>query len=246
MNATEVPLQGVVIGNGMYNMKLQYPTLGAIAYANGLIDEKVLVQMDERQADCLRMVEASPATAGTYCENKTVWWLYSAQAAGELFYYDIGLTDAAWFDDLTKAMSTYLNRADVKAALHVPPSGRWVQSDETGPVGDALLPDWTVDSDVVVERLLALGLRVRMYNGVRDVSSCNHLGNLAVARALRWAGAKAFAAAPNRPWPSAQRVEGHVRSAGLLQFATVLRTGHLVPTVVPQVFAALLDMMLGE
>ena len=244
VNASEVPLQGVVIGNGMYNMKLQYGTMGQLALGAGIIDERMAAEMAVRQDKCMAMIDSSPATAGIYCEQQTVWWLYSAAAAGELFYYDVGLTDASWFDDLTAAMGTYLNRADVKATLHVPPSGAWVQSDETGPVGDALLNDWTVDSDVVVEALLGLGLKVRMYNGVRDMSSCNHLGNLAVAKHLKWAGAAGFAAAPNVPWPSAKVVEGHVRTSGLLQFATVLRTGHLVPTVVPKIFAQLLDMFL--
>ena len=34
---------------------------------------------------------------------------------------------------------------------------------------------------MVVAQLLRLGYRVRFYNGVRDLSSCNHLGNLNVA-----------------------------------------------------------------
>ena len=53
-----------------------------------------------------------------------------------------------------------------------------------------------------------------------------------------------FAAAPNQPWPSAMNVEGHIRSSGNFSYATVLRTGHLVPTVVPDVFARLLEMVL--
>jgi carboxypeptidase C (cathepsin A) len=133
---------------------------------------------------------------------------------------------------------------DVKAALHVGDGAKWTQSDETGPVADALLPDWTVDSDVVVEKLLALQLKVRMYNGVRDLSSCNHLGNQAVLNQLQWAGAGKYAQAPTLPWPSPSNVEGYMRDGGLLKYATVLRTGHLVPTVVPGVFKTLLAMML--
>ena len=49
VNATDIPLQGVVIGNGMYNMKLQYPTLSKIAFANGLIDERVAAELETRQ-----------------------------------------------------------------------------------------------------------------------------------------------------------------------------------------------------
>lgn len=245
INATEIPLKGVLIGNGMYNMKLQYPTLAAIAMAAGVIDQSVGEELEKRQASCLSMISREPATAGDFCENVTVRWLYSETGpAGKLFYYDVGLSDGSFFDTLTATLGAYLNRQDVKAALHVGDGAKWTQSDETGPVADALLPDWTVDSDVVVEKLLALQLKVRMYNGVRDLSSCNHLGNQAVLNQLQWAGAGKYAQAPTLPWPSPSNVEGYMRDGGLLKYATVLRTGHLVPTVVPGVFKTLLAMML--
>ena len=244
VNASEINLQGVVIGNGMYNMKLQYQTLGKIAYAAGVIDEKILEEVNSRQADCLGMIDREPSTAGDYCENVTVRWLYNANGpAGELFYYDAGLSDGSFFGTLTARLSSYLNRADVKAALHTA-GATWTQADETGPVADALLPDWTVNSDVVLEKLLALKLKVRLYNGVRDLSSCNHIGNLDVLLNLSWEGAKTFVAAPSAVWPSGKQVEAYVRDAGLLKYATVLRTGHLVPTVVPQIFKRLLAAVL--
>jgi len=48
VNATEIPLQGVAIGNGMYNMKLQYPSVGPMAYSAGVIDERTLTEMGTR------------------------------------------------------------------------------------------------------------------------------------------------------------------------------------------------------
>lgn len=211
---------------------------------------------------------------------------------------------------------TRLSALDGSAA---PPCMRvqatWVQADERGPVANALLADWTVRSDVVVEELLHLGLHVAMYNGVRDLSSCNHIGNLQ-ARRMRMrlprcshrplglvllpfhsssllaaplapiaanapslhpnltrpeplssaplvlhrrmlcqvllrlcssAGSPCpdFSVAPNLPWPSTQQVNGHIRTSGNLSYATVLRTGHLVPTVVPAAFKELLEMLLA-
>ena len=121
------------------------------------------------------------------------------------------------------------------------------QADETGPVAAALLPDWTVNSDTVVAALLELGYKVNMYNGVRDLSSCNHIGNEAVLAALcKPAGSPcaAYAAAPAVPWPSAANTQGYMRTAGNLTYATVLRTGHLVPTVVPKSYATLLAMLI--
>lgn len=156
----------------------------------------------------------------------------------------VGISDGTYFDDITRSMSTFLNDPATKAALHAE-GGHWTEADETGPVGDALLRDWTVNSDVVVEELLKRKLKVRMYNGVRDLSSCNHLGNLAVLLNLDWEGKAEFAAAPFTPWPSGDQVNGHMRRAGLLEYATVLRTGHLVPTIVPKVYAALLADFIG-
>ena len=188
----------MVIGNGMYNMALQYPSIGEIAFAAGVIDKPMLAQMESRQRQCVARIASAPADAGLYCERVTVYWLFSAQGAGELFYYDVGLPDARFFDDTTRAMGRYLNRDDVKAAVHAE-GARWVQADEKGPVADALLADWAVNSDVVVGALLRLGHRVNMYNGVRDLSSCNHIGNEAVLDALCKADGSPCAGYPAAP-----------------------------------------------
>ena len=96
--------------------------------------------------------------------------------------------------------------------------------------------------------LLRLGYKVGMYNGVRDLSSCNHLGNEAVLSALctpSKSPCPGYDKALAVPWPSAKQTEGYMRKAGNLTYATVLRTGHLVPTVVPKVYATLLAMLLA-
>jgi hypothetical protein len=79
-------------------------------------------------------------------------------------------------------------------------------------------------------------------------SSCNHLGNEAVLDALCAPSSSPCAGydrTPAVPWPSAKQVDGYLRTHGNLSYATVLRTGHLVPTVVPKVYATLLDMFIG-
>ena len=248
INATEIPLQGVTIGNGMYNMALQYPSVGQMAYGAGVIDGSMLTEMESRQKQCVDMIKAQPKTAGQFCENVTVYWLFNKPdaAAGELFYYDIGLSDATYFDTITNAMGNYLNREDVKKAVHAE-GATWTQADEKGPVADHLLPDWTVNSDVVVKTLLELGYKANMYNGVRDCSSCNHIGNEAVLDALckpSTSPCAGYAASQAKPWPSIQQTDGYIRKAGNLTYATVLRTGHLVPTVVPKVYATLLEMLI--
>ena len=56
---------------------------------------------------------------------------------------------------------------------------RWRQADEEGPVAEALLEDFESEQGLrAIEALLEKGYRVVSYNGVRDGSVCNHLGNL--------------------------------------------------------------------
>jgi vitellogenic carboxypeptidase-like protein len=246
VNATEVPLKGIIVGNGLYHERIQYTTLGDFAFNAGVIDEKLLAEMHRREKQCLQAIDQGQTRAGDFCENITVRWLYTGPdaAAGELFYYDLGMTDASALDTLTTSMGAYLNREDVKAALHAQ-NATWQCADEVGPVAQALYADFTKPSAPVVAALLETGKEVMLYNGVRDGSVCNHVGNLKSLLSLEWSGKVDFAAAPNKPWPSAKDVMGHVRSARNLRFATVMRTGHLVPTVVPDSYAQLLDMVLS-
>jgi len=242
-SAPEIPLQGIVVGNGMYNEPVQYSSIGEVAYGEGIIDENLLKEVELRQEKCLDAIGRKEPKAGDFCENVTVRWLYTGPdaVAGELFYYDFGMKDASELDVISSKMGTYLNHPDVKAALHAGNS-TWVNADEVGPVAVALAPDFTIPSYPVIEKLLALGKEVFLYNGVRDGSVCNHIGNLRALLALEWPGKEEFHASRNVPWPSPKTVMGHVRVARNLRFATVMRTGHLVPTVQPEAFAEMLDM----
>ena len=81
-----------------------------------------------------------------------------------------------------------------------------------------------------------------------DLSSCNHIGNEAVLRELCKAPSSpcaGFNDAASKPWPDAKTTHGYLRQFGNLTYATVLRTGHLVPTVVPDAFKTLLALFLG-
>jgi carboxypeptidase C (cathepsin A) len=240
----EVPLQGVIIGNGLYNATAGYSKVRDYAFGAGVIDEHAYAALGSRQDACLAKIRHGDDDAGMFCENTTVYWIYSDAVAGKLFYYDLGLTDLD-MDSITTAMGKYLNRADVREALHVG-DHQWVQADESGPVSDNLLSDFAKPSTTVLAQVLDAGYRVAMYNGVRDGSVCNHMGNLETILNLPWSETPGFAAARQEPWKLNGKVAGNERRHKGLSFTILYGTGHLVPVVIPETFATFVKSITSE
>lgn len=242
----ELPLKGVIIGNGVYSGKIQAPTVPDFAYASGVIDERGYEAAKTKFQHCVQLIEeGSLKEAEEFCEDSVRWLYASNKSAGGVFYYDLGLPDASFLDRITDQLSKYLNSAPTREALHVG-LRTWRQSDETGPVADALLADFETEQGMrVIEALLEKGYQVVSYNGVRDGSVCNHLGNLLSLKALQWPGRSAFADAATEPWRPLGQLAGYKRSAHPLSYYTVLYTGHLVPMIVPDVARALIGEIVG-
>jgi vitellogenic carboxypeptidase-like protein len=244
----ELNLQGVIIGNGMYKPLVAYPTIPEYAFNQGILDEHSYRLAREKMGECVRMIELGQnKEAKVYCEN-VVYWMYGATGPGAgQFYYDLGQADGDFFDHLTKAMGDWLNSEATRKALHVG-DAHWVQSDEHGPVADALVADFVTDQSLhVLEDLLKVGkYRIVNYNGVRDGSLCNHVGNLQSLNDLEWSGQLRWRESFNRPFHVDGKVAGFVREYEQLSYYTLLRTGHLVPTVVPEVGLALISSIVDK
>merc|ERR1712113_76873 len=185
-------------------------------------------------------------SAGDFCEDATVRWLYN-EVVHMPMYYDLGLTDLD-LDSITMSMGSWLNSHHVKRALHTT-GHAWVNNDEVGPVAEALRSDFRIESTPLIADAVEKGYRVALYNGVRDGSVCNHLGNIAALLEMDkiWKFRGQFAAVDESPmWFQAspaqkQRVAGFHRILNAFSFTKFLNAGHLVPTVVPEEFSAYID-----
>lgn len=242
----ELPLKGVIIGNGVYSGKIQNPTVPDFAYGHGLIDERQYKVAQDKAAHCVALIEDGQLKeAEKFCEDAVRWLYASNETAGGVFYYDVGLPDASFLDVITNKLSEYLNSPATRDALHVG-NRTWRQADEEGPVADALLDDFETEQGMrAIEDLLEKGFQVVSYNGVRDGSVCNHLGNLLSMKALHWHGQDDFVKATTQPWRPLGKLAGYKRSAKTLSYYTLLNTGHLVPMVVPDVALTLINQIVG-
>jgi len=245
---SELDLQGVIIGNGMYKPLVQYPTIPEYAFNQGILDEHSYSLAQEKTSDCLQMIKLGQyAEAKVFCEA-VVDWIYNTNETGAgQFYYDLGMADGKFFDDLTDAMGNWLNSKATREALHIG-DHTWVQADEKGPVADALIADFVTDQSlhVLADLLETNKYRVVNYNGVRDGSLCNHVGNLKALNEIPWSGQLRWRETYNKPFYVSGNVAGFKREFGRLAYYTLLRTGHLVPIVVPEVGLALIEGIIDK
>ncbi|XP_062242317.1 cathepsin A-like [Platichthys flesus] len=123
------------------------------------------------------------------------------------------------------AQMNWLNRGDVKKALHIPD----------------VLPPWDICSDEVGEnytnlcptmkdvylKLLSLGLRALVYNGDTDMA-CNFLGDQWFVEDL---GIKATT--KYQHWIHEEQIAGFYQQFGNVTFLTVKGAGHMVPQWAP-------------
>lgn len=127
----------------------------------------------------------------------------------------------------------YLNRADVRAAIHASATPhRYVECAD--PPYTALVKQ---DGKGVTKELaeaLQAGVRTLVYSGQFDLI-CNHLSTETVLNALPWSGKAEWNKAPSGVWLLDKRPVGYQRSFKNLQSLLVLDAGHMVPMDVPVV-----------
>ncbi|KAM7424046.1 hypothetical protein PAMA_000417 [Pampus argenteus] len=121
------------------------------------------------------------------------------------------------------AQTNWLNRGDVRKALHIP----------------ATLPKWDICSDNlnytmlyptvkdVYLKLLSLGLRALVYNGDTDMA-CNFLGDQWFVEDLGFKATTKY-----QTWIHEDQVAGFYQRFGNITFLTVKGAGHMVPQWAP-------------
>lgn len=244
-----VDVQGMAIGNGWFDPPNQYD-VSDFAHGVGMISHGQFLTLQKKRAECVRGL-ASGRYFNPVCFSllDEVVAATGTESTGYVSLYDYRLFDNPGnreFPPGHKIVEGYLNRAEVKAALHAaespmvfqectdPPYDHLKQQDGLGVMGE-------------VKRVLESGkVRALFFNGAFDVI-CNHVGNEVALKQLAWSGQSAFLEAPRGVWlphGSAQgggtKPGGYAKGGGALTYLVVLNAGHMVPLDVP---AAALDMI---
>lgn len=123
---------------------------------------------------------------------------------------------------------TYLNRADVRKALHVPadyPPLKDNWSKQIAKNYQAQVNDSYVHT---VQTLLDAGVKLRIVSGLNDAKDCNFLGTEAWLQKLKGKAAAEFKSSAAVQWKDEKKnVLGFVQGKGQLGWLKVLNAGHM-------------------
>lgn len=135
-----VPLAGLAVGNGVFRPLLQYGAVAPVAQAFGYIDDSGVARVDAALRRCEAALAATPHDApreayhrvNSVCDGVESE-AYDSKAAP--FIYDVRVTASNPFARsgsvigcLGECLGRYLNRDDVRDALHVT-GHEWVNAD---------------------------------------------------------------------------------------------------------------------
>jgi hypothetical protein len=143
---------------------------------------------------------------------------------------------------LNSTYANFFNKPEVKKALNAPMDVEWLQcipgagrrlQEEKLP-GALLLAHDKPESVVpyVAELLDEAGIRVIIYNGDRDMSTCAQ-GSEMLLDGMDWSGAEGWKTGQRGLWMVDDQVAGFAKSYKGLDFVVVYNSGHLVPANVP-------------
>ncbi|KIY47803.1 alpha/beta-hydrolase [Fistulina hepatica ATCC 64428] len=235
-----INLTSVMIGNGLSDLYSMIPSYWDMTCTAASIPPILDI------ATCVRMRTMIPRCETWMkdaCLNKfdSVECAAAVGVCGDVFSrmnpYDIsrecegGLSESLCYP-VTKVISSFLDRSDIRAQLGVDPAVSTNFTSCSAKVATAF--GTTLDSFYPstghIEALLERGVHILLYVGSYDWI-CNWVGNDRMARALQWSGQAAFAAAPFSDWRIDGVPAGKIRSVegGLLTFATIDGAGHMVP-----------------
>ncbi|KAI0276746.1 serine carboxypeptidase [Russula aff. rugulosa BPL654] len=255
---TPINLTSVIIGNGITDpftmVEGYYSMTCTSATVPPVLDISTCIRMKKALPRCKQWMkgacidqydEMNCRAATVFCSTE----LSDPYVATGLNYYDIsrpcGDPESLCYP-VTRVISHFLDRPDVRTALGVDPQVPGNFSACSATVGKAFnaAQDGLHSSTEYVSALLARRVRVLIYVGTYDWI-CNWIGNEAWTRTLEWHGEKDFASLPLREWKVDGHVVGKTRSAHGLTFATVDGAGHMVPYDKPTEALALINRWLA-
>ncbi len=215
-----VRLGGTIIAAGWVDPVVQQSMDTTYALSHGLITAADKEQLDATYESCRVAVEAqSPSSveANDVCSQVKDG---IARISGR-YLLNLGVSA----DPPTDPVVAYLNRADVRAAIHARPLGTFDFFSEA--IGDRYEVGVQDSYRPVVQSLLDAGVPTMVISGLDDATDVNFMGTELWLDLLTGPRADTFHSAPTTQWKADDDVLGYLQQGDGLTWVKVLNAGHL-------------------
>jgi vitellogenic carboxypeptidase-like protein len=199
-------LETMVLLDSWVNPMVQMATDTAYALNHGMITAAQKQELDEKYNHNLPQInQAIQQICGLYMTN-------IAQIADPPF----------------QPVLDYINRADVRKAIHVKQDTP-VKESWSAAIGNLYAFGVNDSYASTVQELLGRGLQTIVISGLNDAKDCNFLGTGAWLSLLEGEVARKFKDAQTRLWKGSpsQGVLGYIQDGGKLSWVKVLNAGHM-------------------
>ncbi|KAK5641124.1 hypothetical protein RI129_009671 [Pyrocoelia pectoralis] len=210
--------RGIMIGNGLTDARYQVGA-GDFLYQIGLIDKFTKVEFDkeeQKKVECVKQKDFV-CVFSTYLQLMEI----TKRHTGYTSFYNL-LSPISTTSSTQAALDTYLNRQDVKDALHV---GNHITYQTFNPLVISTITDSFKRASFYMEKLLQNNLDVLVFHGQLDImvpynTVVNYMNRLI------FPGKSDYDNARKRPWKVGEKIAGFVRKGGSLTEVVVINAGH--------------------
>ena len=220
-------VRGIALGNPWIEPYHQYD-VSEFAYGAGLISKGQLNLLKQKEKHCRELLRKKRYNQRA-CTSLLDEVLDASTLRGQsrmVMYDSRNFATGSSFPPQHEAVERYLNRPEVRAALHVSSCPhRFAEC--TDPPYNALLRWEGLGSSEALAHVLDKDIPVLVFSGVHDVI-CNHIGVEKALRDLNWKGGPAWTKSSTSVWLLDKRPVGYVTSHANLHNLKVLDAGHMV------------------
>ena len=254
-----INLDGIGLGNGWIEAETQGPAVIDFAWWHGLIDSTTKDSLHHVWKDCARGKKMSaPFHDFTISDECSIMSAVLAAAGAKAFppntFRSPNPYDVTTFDlypvlfGKNSSIDQFYNNPAVKKALHAPQDVVWEgcipgagrrrrrmkkHSKQQLPGQTLLAHDQPKSVAPYIAELLDAGIRVLVYNGDRDLTTCAQ-GSEMVLDKMEWNGQDEWRTAERGLWMVNDEVAGFSKALDGLQFVVVYNAGHLLPNSNPK------------
>jgi carboxypeptidase C (cathepsin A) len=230
-----VRVGGVVIVAGWVDPEVQVGTSARYALTHGLIDADQKRRLDGVYRRCRALLRRSGPSlrAANVCQS------ISAKIGHMSGRYLANIAQSGDID--YTPIVNYLNRPDVRTAIHAQQGGTFSLGSD--PVYKSYASGVMHNYRGAVAKLLAQGVPVMVITGLNDGKDTNVLGARKWISKLHWRHAPRYRRSANEQWKIDGSVLGYRRRGGGLTSLEVLDAGHLAPRDQPLIANAVQQFM---